>query len=135
MKHFIYFALLALSAHSYSAVSVIVHPSNSSSFDDSTINRIFTGKEKSFSNGNKAIPIGQDTGNPITEEFNTKVLNKSSAQLKAYWSKLIFTGKGTPPKEAANDAEVIQSVSSNPDTIGFVSSSAVTGDVKVVKEF
>jgi ABC-type phosphate transport system substrate-binding protein len=135
MKKLTYLAAMLLCAQSYAGVSVIVHPSNNSSFDDSTINRIFTGKEKSFSNGNKAIPIGQESGSAVAEEFNTKVLNKSSAQLKAYWSKLIFTGKGTPPKEAANDAEVIQSVSSNPDTIGFVSSGSVTGDVKVVKEF
>ncbi|CAM3999734.1 phosphate ABC transporter substrate-binding protein [Pseudoalteromonas byunsanensis] len=135
MKNLIYIAFMLLCAQSYAGVAVIVHPSNSSSFDDSVINRIFTGKEKSFSNGSKAIPIGQDAGNPVTEEFNTKVLNKSSAQLKAYWSKLIFTGKGTPPKEAANDAEVIQSVSTNPDTIGFISSGSVTGDVKVIKEF
>lgn len=126
---------MLLCAQSYAGVAVIVHPSNASSFDDSTIKRIFTGKEKSFSNGNKAIPIGQEAGSAATEEFNSKVLNKSSAQLKAYWSKLIFTGKGTPPKEASNDAEVLQTVSGNPDTIGFVSSSAVTGDVKVVKEF
>ena len=93
MRNLIYAVLLSSAFNAYAGVSVIVHPSNGSSFDTSTINRIFTGKEKSFSNGNKAIPVSQEPGNPITDEFNSKALNKSSAQLKAYWSKLIFTGR------------------------------------------
>ncbi|RJE77522.1 phosphate ABC transporter substrate-binding protein [Pseudoalteromonas citrea] len=135
MKKLMCLLLLTTASSAYAAVSVIVHPSNGSSFESSTIKRIFTGKEKSFSNGNKVIPISQEAGSAVTDEFNDKVLNKSSAQLKAYWSKLIFTGKGTPPKEVSNDAEVLKMISANPDTIGFVSSDAVTDQVKVIKQF
>ena len=116
-------------------VVVIVHPSNSSSLDSSTISRIFTGKAKSFPSGNKAIPINQNESSSATGEFNDKVLKKSSSQLKAYWSKLVFTGKGTPPKAVGNDAEVIQLVANNPNIIGYVSSSAVNDSVKVVATF
>ena len=135
MKKLTCLLLLTGAINAYADVSVIVHPSNDSSFEASTIKRIFTGKEKSFSNGNKGIPISQGAGSAVTGEFNKKVIKKSSAQLKAYWSKLIFTGKGTPPKEASNDAEVIKMVAANPDTIGFVSSDAVTDQVKVVQQF
>ncbi|MFC3033833.1 phosphate ABC transporter substrate-binding protein [Pseudoalteromonas fenneropenaei] len=124
-----------LSASAQAGVAVIVHPSNDSALDVAAINRIFTGKEKAFTNGNKVIPIGQEATSPATDEFNEKVLNKTAAQLKAYWSKLVFTGKGTPPKEVSNDAEVIKLVAANPDTIGYVSSSAVDGSVKVIQEF
>ncbi|MFY8273194.1 phosphate ABC transporter substrate-binding protein [Pseudoalteromonas sp. SSDWG2] len=119
---------------SYSAsagIAVIVHPSNASSIDAQTVERIFIGKEKSFSNGNKVIAISQASG-ATADNFNQKALNKSSGQLKAYWSKLVFTGKGTPPKEVDGDAEVIKLVSSNPDTIGFVDEANVTDAVKVV---
>ncbi|TMP28243.1 phosphate ABC transporter substrate-binding protein [Pseudoalteromonas rubra] len=135
MKKLIGVVLLSSALNAFAGVSVVVHPSNDSSFDTSTIKRIFTGKEKSFSNGNKAIPVSQEAGNAVTDEFNNKALSKSSAQLKAYWSKLIFTGKGTPPKEVSNDAEVLKMVSANPDTIGFVSSDAVTDAVKVVQQY
>lgn len=130
---FLIFALLSMTAQS--AVVVIVHPSNSSGLDVAAINRLFTGKEKSFANGNKAIPISQVSTAPATDEFNEKVLNKTSAQLKAYWSKLVFTGKGTPPKEMNDDQEVLKLVASNPDTIGYISSAAVDSSVKVVMEF
>ncbi|MFC0119559.1 phosphate ABC transporter substrate-binding protein [Pseudoalteromonas xiamenensis] len=128
-------SLALLSASASAGVAVVVHPSNTSALDAAAINRIFTGKEKAFSNGNKVIPIGQDSGTAATGEFNEKVLNKTAAQLKAYWSKLVFTGKGTPPKEVSNDQEVIKLISSNPDTIGYVSTDAVDASVKVVMEF
>jgi ABC-type phosphate transport system substrate-binding protein len=68
-------------------------------------------------------------------DFEKKVLNKSASQIKAYWSKLVFTGKGTPPKEVSSDAEVINLIKSNPNLIGYVDESSVTGDVKVIATF
>ncbi|CCQ09263.1 ABC-type phosphate transport system, periplasmic component [Pseudoalteromonas luteoviolacea B = ATCC 29581] len=129
------YGLLFASMAATADVSVIVHPSNASTIDASTIEKIYTGKVKAFPDGSKVTPIRLAEGNPISEEFNSKALNKSSSQLKAYWSKLIFTGKGTPPDEVNSDAEMLKLVAANPDHIGFVSSSAVTGDVKVVHSF
>lgn len=134
-KYILGFLMLAFALPCISGVDVIVHPSNNSSIDQATIKKIFTGKAKSFSNGNKAIPITQASGNAATDEFNSKVVKKSSSQLKAHWSKLVFTGKGTPPKEAANDAEVVSLVASNPNHIGFVASGTASGDVKVIGSF
>jgi len=127
--------LFAASLPCLAGVDVIVHPSNANAVDAGTIKKIFTGKTKSFGDGTKAIPITQKDGSAVTDEFNSKVVKKSSSQLKAYWSKLVFTGKGTPPKEAANDAEVVSLVASNPNLIGFVASGTASGDVKVVQSF
>ena len=116
-------------------IAVVVHPSNAASLDASSLSRIFLGKMKSFPGGGQAVPVNQSEGSSATSEFNSKVLKKSGSQLKAYWSKLVFTGKGTPPKAIGSDAEVISLVSSNPNLIGYVDASAVTGDVKVVAKF
>jgi hypothetical protein len=48
---------------------------------------------------------------------------------------LVFTGKGTPPKVVANDAEVISLISANPNLIGYIDATAVTGTVKVIAKF
>lgn len=136
MKNFIILTLILFTSCSLSAaVDVIVHPSNANAIDAGDIKKIFTGKAKSFADGSKALPITQADGNPATDEFNQNVLNKSSSQLKAYWSKLVYTGKGTPPEEAANDAEVVSLVSKNPNLIGFVSKGSADGSVKVVQSF
>ena len=134
MKSFRVLAALCLTTSAAAAlaeVSVIVHPSNTAKIDPVAIERIFLGKEKAFSNGTKALPLNLAAAAPEREEFETKVLDKSPSQLKAYWSKLIFTGKGNQPAEASV-AEMIELVSANPSTIGYVPSSAVTDAVKVI---
>ena len=127
--------LLCLSLPVCAEVAVIVHPSNSNVIDEAFIKKAFTGKIKSFGNGDSVIAINQENGNKSVEEFNEKLLNKSSSQLKAYWSKQIFTGKGTPPKELSNNDEVIKLVSTNPNLIGYIDSTAINSTVKVVGKY
>jgi len=74
-------------------------------------------------------------GTPETEVFRQSALKKSNSQFKSYWSKLAFTGKGTPPKEVNSAADMINAVKADASAIGFIDSAAVTGDVKVVAKF
>ncbi|MBE0361270.1 MULTISPECIES: type 2 periplasmic-binding domain-containing protein [Pseudoalteromonas] len=132
----VFLSLLLLSCYSVSAeVVIVVHPSNNSSFDQSEITKIFLGKVKSFSDGNIAVPLNQDSGSAARKEFGSNVLSKSGSQLKAYWSKLVFTGKGSPPKEVGSDADVIDLVSKNPSMIGYVGAASLTDSVKSVGKF
>lgn len=126
---------LLASATAWSGVSVIVNPSNSNSLDASDVTRIFLGKKKSFPDGSEAIPVDQAEGAPARSEFVTTVLKKNDQQIKAYWAQLLFTGKGTPPKEVGTGAEVKKLVAQNPSLIGYIDSSEVDGSVKVVYEF
>ena len=127
----------ALSLCSFGAlaeVAVIVNPGNANALDAETIKKIYLGKAKSFDNGNKVNPATQN-GTAIADEFNSKVVGKSSSQLNAYWSKLVFTGKGTPPEKFDSDQAVIDFVASNGDSIGYIDSSKATDKVKVVATF
>lgn len=126
------FMLSSWSIHLHAEVAVIVHPSNSSALTKNDVNRIFVGKMKAFPGGGKAEPVNQVEGTAATDTFNSSILNKSSSQLKAYWSKLVFTGKGNPPKALNSDADVIAYVAANPDAIGYISSGAAANGVKVI---
>lgn len=127
---------LVVSAVAFAETAVIVSASNgNNALDREIIERIFTGKSNSFPDGTQAIPVDQNEGNAAREAFNASVLGKSASQLKAYWSRLIFTGKGTPPKESGNDADVKDLVAKNPNVIGYVDASVVDGSVKVVYTF
>mgnify|MGYP000604420086 CR=1 FL=1 len=128
-------AALAISCSSFAEVSVIVHPSNSASIDKDAVSRIFLGRIKDFNGGGDAVPISQEDGSPVRAEFNSHIIRKSDSQLKSYWSKLVFTGKGTPPKKVVSDKEVINLISKNPAMIGYVNSESVDPSVKVVLTF
>lgn len=129
------FTLLVASSIASAELAVIVHPSNGAALDAKEIEKIFLAKAKTFSSGGDAIPVNQAEGKATRNEFDEKVLGKSASQLKAYWSKLVFTGKGSPPQDVADDAAVKTLISTNPNMIGYVDSGSVDGSVKVVATF
>lgn len=96
------------------------------------VSNLFLGKSKSLPSGTKVVPVDQDTEEPSTTEFYSKVVKKNPNQLKSYWSGLIFTGKGVPPETVLDDDEVIDYVSENPNGIGYVSGDADVSGVKVL---
>ncbi len=58
----------------------------------------FLGSVKSFPNGEKAIPVDQTAGSSAYVQFYVQfygqVAGRSEAQTKAYWSRMVFTGRG-----------------------------------------
>ena len=128
-------ASLSLSGACYADVAVVVNSANASDISDSEISRVFLGKLKKFSGGTSAMPVNLGVGTAARDEFESKVLSKSSSQVKAYWSKMMFSGKGKPPEEVDSDAAVIAFVAANPGAIGYVDAGSVDATVKVVKTF
>lgn len=135
MKKILLGAMLALgSASAIADIAVVVNPGNANSVDADVVKKIYLGKSKSFSDGLTVSPVNQD-GTAVADEFNDKVVGKSSSQLNAYWAKLVFTGKGTPPAKVNTDQAVIDFVASNSGAIGYVDSASVSDKVKVVATF
>lgn len=93
---------------------------------------IFLSNNANFPGGGQAVPVDQAEGSPLRDEFYSKTSGKSPAQVKAFWSKVIFTGKGRPPKEAGDSAAVKKLVADNPNIVGYIDKSAVDASVKVV---
>ena len=123
------------SVAAWSGVAVIVHPSNANDLSTADISRIFLGKKKSYPNGAEAIPVDQKGGSAVRSSFVSTVLKKNDQQIKAYWAQLLFTGKGTPPKEVGASADVKKLIAENPALIGYIDSADADGSVKVVHQF
>ena len=135
MKKLIAFsAALLFCSSAFSGVVVVVHPSNGDALDKKAISKIFLGKSKKFPSGADATPLNLDSG-ATSADFTKSVLGKSESQIKAYWSKLLFTGKGQAPQSVGSDAEVVDMISKNPSMIGYVSDGASTDGVKVLATF
>lgn len=132
MKILISVLCLLLSVGAVAEVVVIVHPSNNNTIAQTDLEPLFMVKKSTFADGGKVAPYYLSADDAVRNQFDEKILGKSSAQLKAYWSKLVFTGKGTPPQELANSAEAVAKVAADPAGIAYVDKSAVTGAVKVV---
>lgn len=71
-------------------------------------------------------------GSAVRDGFYQEAANKSASAMKALWSRMIFTGKGQPPKSVESSAALKKILASNPTAIGYMEKSAVDASVKVL---
>lgn len=113
-------------------IVIIVNPAaNISTPTQDEVARLYLGKTKTIG-GERLAPIDLSKNSDVAEHFHHLVMKKTTSQLRAYWSKLVFTGKGSPPKTFDSDAEVVAAVAGNPGLIGYVQAAAVDDSVKVL---
>jgi ABC-type phosphate transport system substrate-binding protein len=93
---------------------------------------IFLGQSGRFPEGGEAVALDQLIGSPIRDDFYGKVAAKSPPLLKAYWTKMIFTGRGQPPREVNGSAAVRRMVAENPNLIGYIDKTMLDASVKAV---
>ena len=125
---------LSLNANAATAevVAVVSSKSTVTTLSDNQVVDIFLGKVHRFPNGETVHAVDQNEDSATREEFYLKVTGKSPAQVKAHWSKIIFTGRGNPPKEVGNSADVKKYLSVNPNAIGYIDAKSVDETVRVV---
>lgn len=91
---------------------------------------IFMAQNGRFPTGEAAIALDLPLGAPLRNEFYSVMAARSPALMKAYWTKMVFTGRGQPPRELANSAAVRRLVAENPAMIGYIDKSALDASVK-----
>ncbi len=112
---------------------VIVSEKNpNSTITTDNAEKIFLGKIKLFPDGSSAIPLDLPNRTEEKDYFYAKAIRKNSAQLKAYWAKVVFTGGGAPPKSVDSQEEMVKLVAQNPNTIGYVDKTKIDSSVRVV---
>jgi ABC-type phosphate transport system substrate-binding protein len=113
-------------------VAVVAATSAVTTLSKAQVTDIFLGKVSRFPNGSQAAPIDQEEGSPARDEFYATYAGKSPAQMKSHWAKIIFTGRGQPPKAVSNSIEVRKLIAANPQAISYIERSALDSSVKVV---
>jgi ABC-type phosphate transport system substrate-binding protein len=128
---FVGFAALG-AARAEDVVPVVSAKSAITSLNASQVADIFLGKTSRFPDGTPAVPIDLNEESPERERFYTQYTGKSPAQLKAHWSKIIFTGRGQPPRQVASGRELKRALAENPNAIGYIDPSLVDSSVRVL---
>jgi len=128
------FAALNLASGGAAAdvVTVVSAKSPITALSKSQVGDIFLGKISRTPGGTPVQPIDQAEGASAREEFYRSVTGKSSAQIKAYWSRIIFTGRGEPPPTVANSLEAKQRIMESPTSIGYIDRSLVDEQLRIV---
>jgi ABC-type phosphate transport system substrate-binding protein len=123
---------LGVSAVSADVVAVVSSKSPITTLSKNQVMDIFLGKRTSFPDGSLAVPIDQTEGSTVRDEFYNRTAGMSPAQVKAFWSKIIFTGRGQPPKTVATSVEAKKLLVASPGAISYIEQSLVDSSVRVV---
>lgn len=94
---------------------------------------LYLGRTTRLPNGGSAKPIDQGTTSAARTDFYQRYLGRSLAEIKAHWSRLIFTGRGRPPRDVPSGEDVRRLVAEDPGAIGYIERHLVDGSVRIVR--
>lgn len=93
---------------------------------------IYMGRNSVFPNGKIAMPLDQSVDSDARSQFYAKLVGKNINEINAYWARLLFSGRARPPRVIKREEEIVNTVTENNSVIGYVDSSYLTDDVKVI---
>lgn len=112
----------------------ITHPALAgTTLSASEVGEILHGRRTTWSNGTRIVLITLDEGaSPVTALVLKEYARKSPAQFLAYWKRQVFTGKGALPRQARDEAELLQLVAATPGALGFIAAEKISDAVALV---
>ena len=140
-RHLAIAAALAITASAAIATEldeplvVIVNPeSGVDAMTRSEVASVFMARDRKLAPGVTAIPLDVAGAAKEREQFYASLVGKTVPEVNAYWARLLFTGRATPPQQVDESADVIATVAANKSAIGYVPKSKVDHRVRVVLE-
>jgi len=95
---------------------------------------IFMGRNRQLSSGIPTLPLDLPDTSAERENFYARLTGKSISEINAYWARLNFTGRATPPALVRSQEEAIHKVIDNRSSLAYVTRSKISAQVKVVFE-
>ena len=96
--------------------------------------KIYLGRYRLLNSGIGAEPIDLPDDAPLKEHFYRHLVNKSLAEINAYWARLIFSGKTQPPIMLPSSDEALKIVMRRPGALAYVDRSKVGEHLTIVYE-
>lgn len=125
--------MFAIAPATRADVVVVVHPQSPIvKLSAAEVTDLFLGRMTRLPDGRRPVPVDLVEGSPVRNELYGNVLRMTPTQVKAYWSKLIFTGRGRPPRAAQDAEEVLRTVRGDTAAIGYVDRSLADSSVRIV---
>ncbi|WP_346797122.1 phosphate ABC transporter substrate-binding protein [Halomonas sp. Bachu 37] len=93
---------------------------------------IYLGRSSRFPTGQPAMPIDLRESSSVYVTFYRKYLGQTPAQIKMHWSRLIFTGRGQPPRSLADSKTMANFVAEHVAAIGYLDDTYLDERLRVV---
>jgi len=130
MKKTLLFIGLSFTVLHADILVVMSEKSSSKQLSKQDIERIFLNKTR-FLPGGERVEVIEGISSELKDSFYHEVTRKSTSQLRSYWAKLIFTGKGKPPRQIKKD-NLVNYLNENPNAITYISEAQMNDSLKVL---
>ncbi|MFZ1548813.1 MAG: substrate-binding domain-containing protein [Candidatus Nitrotoga sp.] len=132
-------AAFLITANSYAdtqdpAMVVIAFPSTSeNAISRSSLRAIFGMRLSKWPANTPVKVFVMKDDAPEHDAFSKILLQVFPHQLRLAWDRQVFSGQGQYPEQVASAQEMLSKIASTPGAIGYIKSSEVTNNVRILK--
>ena len=83
--------------------------------------QLYLGRRATLSARGALILLDLPSG-PVRDQFYRLLTGKNPSQIRAYWSRMVFTGRALPPTESADANDAQRILLENPNAIAYLPS-------------
>ncbi|MDF2177729.1 hypothetical protein P2G88_05655 [Aliiglaciecola sp. CAU 1673] len=116
-------------------VVVVNHSNPIDELDQKQVMDLYMGRYTSFPNSMPATPIDYPSNSAVKQQFYKMLVNKDEKKIRAYWSRLLFSGRAKPPMEAESGENIPTLLADNNAALAYVPVDQVTSEMKIVFQF
>ena len=95
--------------------------------------QLYLGRTRSLADGTPVMLADLPAGS-VRDHFYQVLTGKNPNQIRAYWSRMVFTGRALPPQEVNNLREMREQLAANPNLIGYLPAADVDSRLRVLVE-
>lgn len=110
---------------------VAADDSDLASLSKNEVRQLYMGST-AHSDGIKVMLLDMPEGSAERQLFYSRVAGKNESQLKSYWARMIFTGKGSPPRQVRDTVEMARKLKGNPTALGYLNARDLQPGLKVL---
>lgn len=126
--------LSSLPAHAVDLVLVANPSAGIARLGHDEVVNIYMGRYRRLPSGQTAEPLDMPGNSEVRSLFYRRLVDKSSAEINAYWSRLVFSGSTKPPQAITSPDAALRYVATHPNALAYIERSLLDARVAVVFE-
>ena len=119
------------------AAEIVVIVNSSNNLTELTRRQVvdlYMGRTSHFPNGEQSKRYDQPINSTVRADFYYRMTQRPIAAINAYWARLIFTGRASPPTTVTDNEDMLRIVENDPNAIGYLDKQYINDKVTVVLE-
>jgi ABC-type phosphate transport system substrate-binding protein len=81
---------------------------------------LYMGRVHYFPSGGAVMKIDAPGDSILRRDFYKELVGLSLPDVNAYWARLMFSGRATPPMQVSNSKDIALLVAQNPSALGYI---------------